>query len=63
MVSGSCADQFAAQHGFAAADFADHLDDAFALADGVQQGGEHFPALAAGIPVFGIRRDAEGGFL
>ena len=47
---------------FAAADFADHLDDAFALADGIEQGSEHFPALATGIPVFGIRRDAEGRF-
>ena len=59
---GELADQLAAQHGLAAADFAHHLDDALALADGVQQRGEHFPALTAGIPVLGIRRDAEGRF-
>ena len=60
---GQMGNQLAAQHGLAAADFAHHLDDAFALTNGIEQGGQHFPALAAGIPVLGIRRDAKGRFV
>ena len=39
--------QHAAQHGLAAADFAGDLDDAFALADGVDQRFEYRAAVAA----------------
>ena len=55
--------QHAAQHGFAAAYLAHHFDDAFALANGVAQRCEYFSALRPRIPVFGIGRDAERGFL
>ena len=51
--------QHVAQHGLAAADFPGDLDDAFALADGVNQCIENRAAVAAGVEKLGVGRDAK----
>jgi len=55
--------QHVAQHGLAAADFAGHLDYAFAVADGVDQRFEYRPAIAAAEEKLGIGRDLERGLI
>ena len=51
--------QHIAQHGFAAADFAGHLDDALALADRIDQRFEYGPAVSAAEKEIGVGGDAE----
>ena len=54
--------QHAAQHGFSAADFTAHLDDALDLADGVDQRIKDLAAIGAGKKEFRDRSDSERGF-
>ncbi|OGT05395.1 MAG: hypothetical protein A2143_11010 [Gallionellales bacterium RBG_16_57_15] len=55
-------EQHAAQHGFAAADLAADLDDAFRLAERVDQRIQNFAAVGAGKEKYRDGRDPERGF-
>ena len=55
--------QHSAEHGLAAADLAHHLDDTFAVEDGIHQRLQHHPAFPARIEQAGVRGDPEGGLL
>jgi hypothetical protein len=59
---GQALHEHAAEHGFATAHFAADFDDAFVVCDGVEQGVERGPAIAAAEEKIGVWRNPKGGF-